>query len=120
MREIVQATLEKVRTLSHALHPVVLDEAGLESALRRRTVGGSPVGAGRNIARAIERLSPRQRAVIAGIYYREVKVRALAAELQVTPQAVTALHRRALAALRTILTEELGSESAEVAPEPTG
>jgi signal transduction histidine kinase len=30
---IVQSTLEKVRTLSHALHPVVLDEAGFESAL---------------------------------------------------------------------------------------
>ena len=33
VREIVQAALEKVRALSHALHPVVLDEAGLESAL---------------------------------------------------------------------------------------
>jgi signal transduction histidine kinase len=33
VREIVQVTLEKIRTLSHALHPVVLDEAGLESAL---------------------------------------------------------------------------------------
>jgi len=32
-REIVQITLEKVRSLSHALHPVVLDEAGLESAI---------------------------------------------------------------------------------------
>ena len=33
VREIVQITLEKVRSLSHALHPVVLDEAGLEGAL---------------------------------------------------------------------------------------
>ncbi len=33
VRGIVQATLEKIRSLSHALHPVVLDEAGLESAL---------------------------------------------------------------------------------------
>jgi signal transduction histidine kinase len=33
IREIVQTALEKVRSLSHALHPVVLDEAGLESAL---------------------------------------------------------------------------------------
>jgi signal transduction histidine kinase len=33
VREIVQTTLEKVRSLAHALHPVVLDEAGLESAL---------------------------------------------------------------------------------------
>jgi signal transduction histidine kinase len=33
VRGIVQATLEKVRSLSQALHPSVLDEAGLESAL---------------------------------------------------------------------------------------
>jgi len=33
IHEVVQSTLEKVRSLSHALHPVVLDEAGLESAL---------------------------------------------------------------------------------------
>jgi signal transduction histidine kinase len=33
VREIVQVTLEKVRSLSHALHPVVLDEAGFESAV---------------------------------------------------------------------------------------
>jgi signal transduction histidine kinase len=33
VHEIVQATLEKVRTLSQALHPVMLDEVGLESAL---------------------------------------------------------------------------------------
>ncbi len=33
VREVVQATLEKVRSLSHALHPVILDEIGLESAV---------------------------------------------------------------------------------------
>lgn len=33
VREIVQEALEKVRSLSHALHPVVLDEIGFESAL---------------------------------------------------------------------------------------
>jgi signal transduction histidine kinase len=33
VREIVQTTLEKVRSLSHALHPVILDEIGLDSAL---------------------------------------------------------------------------------------
>jgi signal transduction histidine kinase len=31
--QTVQSTLEKVRTLSQALHPVMLDEAGLESTL---------------------------------------------------------------------------------------
>src|SRR5207248_4788397 len=33
VQEIVQATLEKVRSLSHALHPVILDEIGFEGAL---------------------------------------------------------------------------------------
>ena len=33
VREVVQSSLEKVRSLSQALHPAVLDEAGLESAL---------------------------------------------------------------------------------------
>ncbi|HUB35015.1 MAG TPA: sensor histidine kinase [Bryobacteraceae bacterium] len=33
IQQVVQDTLEKVRSLSRALHPVILDEAGLESAL---------------------------------------------------------------------------------------
>ncbi|MEO8594582.1 MAG: sensor histidine kinase [Candidatus Solibacter sp.] len=33
VHEIVQSTLEKVRALSQALHPVVLEEAGVESAI---------------------------------------------------------------------------------------
>lgn len=33
VREITQRTLDSVRTLSQALHPVMLDEAGLESTL---------------------------------------------------------------------------------------
>lgn len=33
VREIVQATLDKVRALSRALHPVILEEVGLEAAL---------------------------------------------------------------------------------------
>jgi signal transduction histidine kinase len=33
VREIVQSTLDKIRTLSQALHPMVLDDAGLEGAL---------------------------------------------------------------------------------------
>jgi signal transduction histidine kinase len=35
VQEIVQSTLDKVRTLSQALHPAVLEEAGLEAALRQ-------------------------------------------------------------------------------------
>jgi signal transduction histidine kinase len=34
VQEIVQSTLDKVRTLSQALHPVILEEAGLEAALK--------------------------------------------------------------------------------------
>jgi signal transduction histidine kinase len=33
VREIAQNTLEKVRSLSQALHPVMLDEAGLEPTI---------------------------------------------------------------------------------------
>jgi signal transduction histidine kinase len=33
VREVAQSTLENVRSLSQALHPVILDEAGLESTL---------------------------------------------------------------------------------------
>ena len=33
VRDIVQSTLDKVRALSQALHPVILDDAGLEGAL---------------------------------------------------------------------------------------
>lgn len=34
VREIVQSTLENVRSLSQSLHPVMLDEAGVESAMQ--------------------------------------------------------------------------------------
>jgi signal transduction histidine kinase len=33
VQEIVQSTLEKIRALSHSLHPVILDEIGFESAV---------------------------------------------------------------------------------------
>jgi signal transduction histidine kinase len=35
VQEIAQSTLDKVRTLSQALHPSVLEEAGLEAAMRQ-------------------------------------------------------------------------------------
>jgi signal transduction histidine kinase len=35
VREIVQSTLEKVRDLSQALHPTILDDYGLEKAMER-------------------------------------------------------------------------------------
>jgi signal transduction histidine kinase len=35
VQEVVQSTLEKVRTLSHALHPVILDEIGFEGSLEQ-------------------------------------------------------------------------------------
>ena len=39
VHEIVQSTLEKVRALSQALHPVILDEVGLEGAHRHLSAG---------------------------------------------------------------------------------
>jgi signal transduction histidine kinase len=39
VQEIVQGTLDKVRALSHALHPVILDEIGFESAVEQYLPG---------------------------------------------------------------------------------
>jgi len=39
VQEVVQATLEKVRSLSHALHPVMLDELDFESAVGQYLLG---------------------------------------------------------------------------------
>lgn len=60
----------------------------------------SPGIASHRVARALRRLSPRQRAVIAGIFWRERTAREMAIELQVSHQAVAALKRRAEAAIR--------------------
>jgi hypothetical protein len=43
--------------------------------------------------------------VVTALYFRDERVSELAAQLKVTPQAVTALHRRALAALRRVMNE---------------
>jgi RNA polymerase sigma factor (sigma-70 family) len=80
---------------------VSADDATLDRALRQRNAGSSSRGApGPDLARAFGTLSPRQRSVIAALYYRDQHVASLAAELGVSQQAVTALHRRALAAMR--------------------
>jgi signal transduction histidine kinase len=39
LQKIVQDTLEKVRSLSHALHPMILDELGFERALQQYLPG---------------------------------------------------------------------------------
>ena len=82
------------------------DLASLESILARRTAGASEDGpAGVAVRNALNRLSPRQRAVIVGIYYHDQTVATLAREHGVSAQAITGLHRRALAVLRKILDE---------------
>lgn len=63
VQEIVQSTLDKVRALSHALHPVILDEIGFEGALdqylpgfQRQTgiaVSFEKSGASRELDRAV-------------------------------------------------------------------
>jgi RNA polymerase sigma factor (sigma-70 family) len=85
---------------------VFADAPEIERALRRDATaprtGGPP---GRRVARALERLSPRQRSVIAGLYFRDEDVKTVANQLGIRPNAVTAIHRRALATLRDILTD---------------
>ncbi len=86
---------EKRRT-GHLPLEAVDVEAIPESVVEAPTPGiSSP-----RIARALRRLSPRQRAVIAGIFWRERTEVELASELQVSYQAVASLRRRAEASLR--------------------
>ena len=69
----------------------------------------SPERTSPRLARALRQLSPRQRAVIAGLYWRERTAEEMARELGVTQQAVTALRRRAEAAIRKELSGDQGS-----------
>jgi len=39
VQEVVQSTLEKVRSLSHSLHPVILEEIGFEGAVEQYLPG---------------------------------------------------------------------------------
>ncbi|MGH2461657.1 MAG: sigma-70 family RNA polymerase sigma factor [Chloroflexota bacterium] len=85
---------------------VIPGDALLERAVtlgRRHAESGGPPG--RRIARAMERLSPRQRAVIAGLYFREDSLRGIADELGISYKAVSAVHGRALKILRDALAD---------------
>ena len=77
-----------------------LDAVDVEAIPESVVDAPSPGIANPRIARALKRLSPRQRAVIAGIFWRERTERELARELHVSHQAVAALRRRAEASLR--------------------
>ncbi len=77
-----------------------LDVVDLEAIPESIVEAPTPGIASPRIARAIRRLSPRQRAVIAGVFWRERTERELARELNVSHQAVAALRRRAEASLR--------------------
>ena len=85
---------------------VIAQQEDVERALTRRHrepgTGGPP---GRKLARALERLTPRQRAVIDGLYFKEHNRQTIASELSVNPKSVTAIQRRALATLRAALAE---------------
>ena len=75
----------------------------IESELSRRASPGAPAAPGRSgraVARALERLTPRQRAVVNGLYFEDQNVNSVANNLGVSHQAVTALHRRSLVVLR--------------------
>ena len=86
---------EKRRAGHLRLEAAQLDRLAEEMGHARHDDLASP-----RLARALRRLSPRQRTVIAGIYWQERRAGELARQLGITPQAVTALRRRAEAALR--------------------
>lgn len=83
----------------------LLSDDLLERALQRRAAGERPSLPGRSVTRALEQLSPRQRAVIHGLYFQERSVGSLASELGIAPRSITTLRRRAFAVLRPILDE---------------
>ncbi len=99
---------------------ILADEPEIERALQRgRTTvhpGGPP---GRRIARALQRLSPRQRAVIAGLYFAEKSREDIARELGIRANTVSQFHQRALATLREILSGPESAEEREYATGPT-
>jgi RNA polymerase sigma factor (sigma-70 family) len=82
------------------------DDEAIDRAIARQGTR-QPAGAvvGRRLANALDNLSPRQRAVVSRLYFADQRVAEISAELGVTSQAITALHRRALAAMR----RELGA-----------
>jgi RNA polymerase sigma factor (sigma-70 family) len=77
-----------------------LDEATVERLADSTVEMPTPGIANPRVARALRRLSPRQRGVIAGLYWRERTVKELAGELKVSRQAVTAVQLRAESAIR--------------------
>jgi RNA polymerase sigma factor (sigma-70 family) len=86
----------EARRAAHApLEAARLDEIADEAADTPEPCLEAP-----HLRRALRRLSPRQRAVIAGIYWRERTARQVAAELGVTSQAVNAARRKAEDILR--------------------
>jgi len=80
--------------------------ADLEQSLAKKSAGAEMAGPpGVKLRQALLHLSPRQRAVVNGLYFRDRPVAEIARELAVSPQAITAVHRRALIVLRKSLTE---------------
>lgn len=85
-------------------------EDDLERALRRRAGGQASGVPGVRLDRALARLSPRQRAVIGEMYFRDRAITSISRDLGVSADAVSALHRRALTAMREVLAEESAGE----------
>ncbi len=99
---------------------VLADEPELERALQRGRVTARPGGPpGRRIARALQRLSPRQRAVIAGLYFAERSRESIAKELGIRANTVSQFHQRALTTLREILSTPEPTEDSAVDDPPT-
>lgn len=96
----------------------VASEEDLELALRRRAGGHSAGGPGVHLDRALARLSPRQRAVIGEVYFRDRAITAIAGDLGLSADAVSALHRRALTTMREVLSNESAGETVSDQTEP--
>lgn len=86
-----------------------LDAAPLDRLADEAAASPSDPPSNPRLARALRQLSPRQRAVIAGLYWQDRSTREVAATLGISSQAVTALRRRAEGLIRRELSEGVSS-----------
>ena len=88
------------RELRRKNRVVEIDQSAWESLVEEPEVLGPAEVLNPRLRAALRCLSPRQRRVLYGIYWREKTAQELAGQLGVTPQSITALRRRAESLLR--------------------
>ncbi|MCL4370593.1 MAG: sigma-70 family RNA polymerase sigma factor [Chloroflexi bacterium] len=92
------------RELRRKQRTLEIDESILEHLVQRTEALPSPDVLNPRLRAAFRRLSPKQRSVLYEIYWRDRSAQELAQQLGVSPQNVTALRRRAEAAIREEMT----------------